>query len=136
MIAVTHMIELTTERVQAADFILEVGAWCILVCFGTVQDVGNQTGELMGYVYIEMERNINASSFFHFGTTVHSNLRIPITLTLHVSKNHMHAYRLLQIYIHNHAAEWAFYTFKSKLELYACKLHNNSPFKCKGWVLF
>lgn len=63
MIAVTHMIELTTERVQTADFILEVGAWCILVCFGTVQDVGNQTGELMGYVYIEMERNIKASSF-------------------------------------------------------------------------
>lgn len=64
MIAVTHMIELTTERVQTADFILEVGAWCILVCFGTVQDVGNQTGELMGYAYIEMERNIKASSFF------------------------------------------------------------------------
>lgn len=62
--AVTHMIELTTERVQTADFILEVGAWCILVSFGTVQDVGNQTGELMGYVYIEMERNIKASSFF------------------------------------------------------------------------
>lgn len=49
MIVVTHMIELTTERVQTADFILEVGAWCILVCFGTVQDVGNQAGELMGY---------------------------------------------------------------------------------------
>lgn len=37
---------------------------------------------------------------FHFGTTVHSNLRIPITLTLHASKNHMHAYCLLQIYIY------------------------------------
>lgn len=38
----------------------------------------------------------------------------------------MHAERLLQIYIHNHAAKLvAFYTFNFKVELYACKLHNN-----------
>lgn len=72
MIVVTNMIELTAERVQTADFILEVGAWCILVRFGTVQDVGNQTGKLMGC----------------------SNGTLP----LHVTKNHMHAERLLQIY--------------------------------------
>lgn len=45
----------------------------------------------------------------------------------------MHAERLLQIYIHNHAAKLvAFYTFNFKVELYACKLHNNSIYKCKG----
>lgn len=39
----------------------------------------------------------------------------------------MHTVYFKYIYIHNHAAKLvAFYTFNFKVELHACKLHNNS----------
>lgn len=49
---------LASQWIQTVDLVLEVGAWCIFVFLGTVQDVWNETGKLLGctklytYIYI------------------------------------------------------------------------------------